>query len=145
MNGVGSRYSQSPNAEAGSLSKAIGSMVVRTNADAGAAPRSTIRANGITWTQMMSMGSARHAPAKIQNFASRWAILSPLQPTATAPTYVEWVSRALTAVSQRTDYSSRNTRSRRSCRSCASSDMVAIGRASNRRKPIGSPVSSQKP
>ena len=39
--------------------------------------------------------------------------------------------------------SSRYTRSRRSWRSCASSDRVAIGRASRRRRLIGSPVSSQ--
>ena len=39
--------------------------------------------------------------------------------------------------------SSRCTRSMRSCRSCASIDMVAMGRASSRRMPIGSPVSSQ--
>ena len=41
--------------------------------------------------------------------------------------------------------SSRWTRSIRSWRSCASIDSVAIGRASRRRRPIGSPVSSQKP
>ena len=39
--------------------------------------------------------------------------------------------------------SSRWTRSRRSCRSWASTDKVAIGRASRRRNEIGSPVSSQ--
>ena len=39
--------------------------------------------------------------------------------------------------------SPRCTRSRRSWRSCASSDSVAIGRASRRFRPIGSPVSSQ--
>lgn len=39
--------------------------------------------------------------------------------------------------------SSRYTRSRRSCRSCASTDKVAIGRASSRLIEIGSPVSSQ--
>jgi hypothetical protein len=39
--------------------------------------------------------------------------------------------------------SSRYTRSLRSCRSCASTDRVAIGRASSRRSEIGSPVSSQ--
>ncbi len=39
--------------------------------------------------------------------------------------------------------SSRWTRSLRSCRSCASTVSVAIGRASSRRSPIGSPVSSQ--
>ena len=39
--------------------------------------------------------------------------------------------------------SSRWTRSIRSCRSCASTESVAIGRASSRRSPIGSPVSSQ--
>ena len=41
--------------------------------------------------------------------------------------------------------SSRKTFSRRSWRSCASSDRVAMGRASRRFKPIGSPVSSQYP
>ena len=41
--------------------------------------------------------------------------------------------------------SSRCTRSMRSWRSCASIDSVAMGRASSRRRPIGSPVSSQKP
>ena len=41
--------------------------------------------------------------------------------------------------------SSRYTRSRCSWRSCASTDSVAIGRASRRRIEIGSPVSSQKP
>jgi hypothetical protein len=41
--------------------------------------------------------------------------------------------------------SSRWTRSIRSWRSCASIDSVAIGRASSRLRPIGSPVSSQKP
>lgn len=40
-------------------------------------------------------------------------------------------------------HSSRNTRSRRSWRSCASMLSVAIGRASSRRRPIGSSVSSQ--
>lgn len=39
--------------------------------------------------------------------------------------------------------SSRWTRSRRSCCSCASRPRVAMGRASSRAKPIGSPVSSQ--
>ena len=41
--------------------------------------------------------------------------------------------------------SSRSVRSRRSWRSCASSESVAVGRASRRRTPIGSPVSSQYP
>ena len=41
--------------------------------------------------------------------------------------------------------SSRCTRSMRSWRSCASIERVAMGRASSRRRPIGSPVSSQKP
>lgn len=41
--------------------------------------------------------------------------------------------------------SSRWTRSIRSCRSCASIESVAIGLASSRRSPMGSPVSSQKP
>ena len=41
--------------------------------------------------------------------------------------------------------SSRKTFSRRSWRSWASSDSVAMGRASRRFRPIGSPVSSQKP
>ena len=41
--------------------------------------------------------------------------------------------------------SSRNTFSRRSWRSWASSDSVAMGRASRRFNPIGSPVSSQYP
>ncbi len=41
--------------------------------------------------------------------------------------------------------SSRWTRSMRSWRSCASIDRVAIGRASRRRRPMGSSVSSQKP
>jgi hypothetical protein len=45
----------------------------------------------------------------------------------------------------RTPQSSRWTRSIRSWRSCASIDSVAIGRASSRLRPIGSPVSSQKP
>jgi hypothetical protein len=43
----------------------------------------------------------------------------------------------------RLDQSSRWTRSMRSCRSCASIDRVAMGRASSRRRPIGSSVSSQ--
>jgi len=46
---------------------------------------------------------------------------------------------------ERAPQSSRYTRSRCSCRSCASTDSVAIGRASRRRIEIGSPVSSQKP
>ncbi len=45
--------------------------------------------------------------------------------------------------SERPAQSSRCTRSIRSWRSCASIDSVAIGRASSRRRPIGSPVSSQ--
>ena len=44
-----------------------------------------------------------------------------------------------------TPQSSRCTRSMRSWRSCASSESVAIGRASSRRIPIGSPLSSQYP
>jgi hypothetical protein len=51
------------------------------------------------------------------------------------------VGRPLPRVPQ----SSRWTRSIRSWRSCASIDSVAIGRASSRLMPIGSPVSSQKP
>ena len=42
-------------------------------------------------------------------------------------------------------YSSRWVRSMRSWRSCASTLKVAICRASSRRTPMGSPVSSQKP
>ncbi len=49
------------------------------------------------------------------------------------------------AAAVRRPQSSRWTRSMRSWRSCASIDRVAIGRAIRRFRPIGSPVSSQKP
>ena len=64
---------------------------------------------------------------------------------------LRWFARdvmpAFSGVASRstTAQSSRWTRSMRSWRSCASIDRVAIGRASRRRRPIGSSVSSQKP
>ena len=57
------------------------------------------------------------------------------------PSHQIWCRPALPA--QHRAQSSRCTRSMRSWRSCASIDSVAIGRASSRRRPIGSPVSSQ--
>lgn len=60
-----------------------------------------------------------------------------------------WVATPLGEKRRRTrpggGQSSRWIFSIRSCRSCASIDRVAMGRASSRFRPIGSPVSSQKP
>jgi hypothetical protein len=105
----------------------------RATTDAGAGCTKGPTAPGIP--RCTSIGSSSHTIGQVSS-----------QPCVTTwPRSLRRVVRHRRVGARHGGQSSRCTRSMRSWRSCASIERVAMGRASSRRRPIGSPVSSQKP